>query len=341
MSTQSGITASSELQEKFKHVQSSGARGLIVQIDNETCIPVQTITGSDNLLDDFETVHGHLSEKEARYILLRSDETSSGSRGESFLFISFVPDSAHVRSKMLYASSAHTVQRQLGGSEIFSSVIFWSSLAEVSARGWKDHQKHEAALAPLSEEESALSNVREKETVEMMGTVGRKSHYVTKSSQIEMKSNDEVISQLSLLAKAENPIVLGLGIDLTNETVIVAHPATPCADVQQLVSTIAADTPQYTIWASPERVTFVYTCPMKSKVKARMVYATNRGAVIRQVESLVTPRQVQVFEASDREDVSSLLTEAQNQADGPTSAPAPVSNRSNLSFARPKRPGRK
>lgn len=338
MSTQSGITASSELQEKFKHVQSSGARGLIVQIDNETCVPVQTITGSDNLLDDFETVHGHLTEKEARYILLRSDETSSGSRDESFLFISFVPDSAHVRSKMLYASSAHTVQRQLGGSEIFSSVIFWSSLAEVSARGWQDHQKHEAALAPLSEEESALSNVREKETVEMMGTVGRKSHYVTKSSQIEMKSDEAVVSQLSALAKAQVPTVLGLAIDLSSETVTVAHPITACADVQQLVSTIATETPQYTIWAGPERVTFVYTCPMKSKVKARMVYATNRGAVIRQVESLVAPRQVQVFEASDREDVSSLVAESQ----APASAQhPPVSNRSNLSFARPKRPGRK
>lgn len=92
------------------------------------------------------------------------------------MFISFVPDKAHVRAKMLYASSANTIQRELGGSERFPITLFWTELDEVSPAGWHSYEKHIQASNPLTQEELSLQDVIDKETDQMQGTQGKKSH---------------------------------------------------------------------------------------------------------------------------------------------------------------------
>jgi hypothetical protein len=139
-----------------------------------------------------------------------------------------VPDKAHVRSKMLYASSANTIQRELGGSERFPITLFWTELREVSSSGWKAHERHVQATNPLTEEELSLQDVIEKETDQMQGTDGKKSH-VHGSSGLPLPLGPGVVEALQELNhKTESASVCLVSVNRhwtsksTNEKINVA-----------------------------------------------------------------------------------------------------------------------
>lgn len=60
-------------------------------------------------VEDFELLDGVLEDDKPAYVLYRLDEPQGG----SWLFISYVPDVAKVREKMLYASTRATISRQV------------------------------------------------------------------------------------------------------------------------------------------------------------------------------------------------------------------------------------
>lgn len=63
---------------------------------------------------------------EACYLIFKN------SHDASWILMSFVPDEASVREKMLYSSSIATLKRAFGGGDRISSEVHWSSLEEVS-----------------------------------------------------------------------------------------------------------------------------------------------------------------------------------------------------------------
>lgn len=65
------------------------------------------------LLLDFEHVISYLDEDKPSYILVRLDDKNSA--GEyHWLFMSYVPDNAKIRDKMIYASTRATLTKGLG-----------------------------------------------------------------------------------------------------------------------------------------------------------------------------------------------------------------------------------
>lgn len=192
----------------------------------------------------------------------------------------YVPDNAKVRSKMIYAASSSTLQRQLGGAGFFSGNVFWTELGEVSAKGWKAHLDHEKLSAPLTVEELSLKDVREKEASQMLGTSAFRSHvHNAGGSQFHVQLADDAKSALESLANSTG--VVGLCMALPDETLILSQSHLGAVSVDQLASKyIDASNPQFTVYkpTSGAPATFVYTCPSGSKVKERMVYAVNRKA---------------------------------------------------------------
>lgn len=182
------------------------------------------IEGTDDFHNDFALIQQHLSENEARYIVYRDDLNRSGSAEEdSYIFISFVPDKAHVRSKMLYASSANTIQRELGGNERFPNTIFWTEIDEVSSSGWKAYERHVKAPNPFSSEEQALQDVIEKETDQMQGTEAKKSH-IHGSTGLAMDCEEAVIEALeSLREKSESASVCVVRITMMSTAITAAQ----------------------------------------------------------------------------------------------------------------------
>lgn len=122
-----------------KLVSNDAERALIVGIQDEQLIPLKTIpSSSPDFSADLTKVVGSLSADEAAYIILRRYPDAS----DGFVAVTYVPDTAKVRQKMLFASTRLTLVRELG-TERFRETLFATRKEELTAEGFKAHDQHE------------------------------------------------------------------------------------------------------------------------------------------------------------------------------------------------------
>jgi twinfilin-like protein len=197
----SQITASKELQDAFNNlVSSSSQRGLLATIKNETLVPLETLQANGDFRSDLSGLSQHLSKDEARYILLKQD----GSAADGYVAVTYVPDTANVRQKMLFASTRLTLVRELG-VERFRETVFCTTADELTPEGWDRHEKHNRLDAPLTEEEAGLKHIKETEALESGGTGGKS----LPSAGIALNLGDEVSNALeSLKDSREGSLVM-------------------------------------------------------------------------------------------------------------------------------------
>ena len=168
---QSGITVSKELHSAFNDLVSSPTqRGIIATISDETLVPTQTISSSStDFFSDLPSLKPHLSTTQANYIILRRYQNAP----DGFVAITYIPDAAPVRQKMLFASTRLSLVRELG-TERFRESLSVTELKELDKEGWEKHERSEELKAPLTEEEQTLQGVKEAEAEARGGTAGRK-----------------------------------------------------------------------------------------------------------------------------------------------------------------------
>ena len=168
---QSGITVSKELQDAFNGLVSSPAqRGLIATIQDENVIPQASLSStSTDFHSDLNDLQPLLKKDAAAYIILRRYQNAP----DGYVAVTYVPDSAPVRQKMLFASTRLTLVRELG-TERFRESIFVTERKELEPEGWRKHDASGALKAPLTEEEESLKGVKEAEAEERGGTAGRR-----------------------------------------------------------------------------------------------------------------------------------------------------------------------
>ena len=135
---------SRELHEAFNELDSSpGLRGILAGIENEQMIPLQSISStSDDFLSDLGRLSSLLEDDQAAYVILRRFPDHH----DPFIVVTYVPDTANVRQKMLFASSRLTLVRELG-SDRFRETIFATEKADLSAHGFQQHDRHESQYA--------------------------------------------------------------------------------------------------------------------------------------------------------------------------------------------------
>lgn len=150
--------------------------------------------------DDLPLLAPHLLPNAALYIILRRYPASENA---PFVAITYVPDAAPVRQKMLFASTRLTLVRELG-TERFREQIFTTTKEELTKEGFEKHDRHVGLEAPLTEEEQSLGEVKRKEAEEGRGTNGRKSHV---SSGVSMPVSDEAVRALKGLAEEKDNLV--------------------------------------------------------------------------------------------------------------------------------------
>jgi twinfilin-like protein len=164
------------------------------------------------------------------------------------------------------------------GLENFSEQIFVENAEELSAEGWKKHEKHVALENPLTEEERNLVDIKNAEATEVGGTSRRGGGYG--SGGLKMKAGDGVVEALSSLQQGG---LVMLKID-SSETIVLAGAPASSISTSDLASHISSSEPRYSVYkhsysgaSGPETATiFIYTCPTATKVKERMVYASSR-----------------------------------------------------------------
>ena len=188
--------ASQELTSKFTDLlQSEEHFGLLATIENESLTPVSLLTAtspSATFADNINTlVLPALADSEPLYLLLKRYDSAP-----RLVAVSYIPDTAKVRQKMLFASTRLTLVRELG-REHFRETIYTTTRDELTPEGFEKHDKHEQLEAPLTEEERSLEGVKQAEAVE--GARGTGSREIHLGQRMAMPVLDDALEALKEL----------------------------------------------------------------------------------------------------------------------------------------------
>jgi len=285
MSHSSGITVSSALLDAFSSAtrSNSGSRLIQVKIVGESSLDVvKTVEPVKDWEKDFDLVPEILNEKEACYVLLRTDETNQ--QGSSLWYLlCYVPDKCKVRDKMVYAASRANLKTGLGANQIIDE-IFGTTGVDFSSAGfvaWKKHQEAEVPLTDLEQQKN-----EEIEQGLFKGGSGTSTAYVHgvafPADQAVLDAFDEFVNQKFNY--------LQIGIDATNERIILLETANLA--IFDVPSHCPTNEPRFHFfrWSHAhegeqfESVVYCYSCP-SSPVKLRMLYSTSKANVASLAES--------------------------------------------------------
>ncbi|KAI0181142.1 actin depolymerizing protein [Hypoxylon sp. FL1284] len=335
---QSGISASQELVSQFNTLLSDeSVFGLLVTITSETLTPVTTLPSSGDFAADVAQLAPHLKADEPLYVLLR--RYGGGAPLPNLVAVTYVPDAAKVRQKMLFASTRLTLVRELG-SEHFRETIFATAADELSAAGFDRHDAHNDLEAPLTEEERSLGAVKRAEAEAGAGTGVRQIHL---SKTMDMPIAADALASLSALGREEGSGLVMLKINPETEVVELVPDSSTPSTISELVQAISPTEPRFTFFrykATPPRggdeksvVLFFYTCPSTAAnkgIKFRMMYPLTKRAVLTVAESEAGVKVEKKFEVEEPSEITeqTVLSDLFPEAETKTA------------FRRPKRPGR-
>ncbi|KAI0976094.1 hypothetical protein F4678DRAFT_213802 [Xylaria arbuscula] len=332
---QSGIAASQELVSQFNKLLSDSSQfGLLVTIASEALTPLAILPRSSPGFDaNLEQLQPYLKPDEPLYILLRRHD-----HAPFLIAVTYVPDPAKVRQKMLFAATRLTLVRELG-SEHFRETIFATVADELTPAGFARHDKHMSQDAPLTEEERTLGEVKQAEAETGAGTRVREIHL---SSTMNMPVKTDALVALAELGRGDGRSLVILKIDSQDEAVELVSDDLKPTSITEAVQAISTSEPRFTFFRyQPSRagaenkavLLFFYTNPATPGTKAiknRMIYPLQKRAVLTMAEKECGCTVEKKFEVEDPSEITEelVLEELFPKVETKTA------------FRRPKRPGR-
>ncbi|XP_065212410.1 twinfilin [Planococcus citri] len=287
MSHQTGIKANEELRKFFAKCKLGKIRVVKVSIENEQLTLSDYKEVEKTWDDDFDKMVGPMIESsQPSYILYRLDHRNE--TGYDWLLISWSPDDAPVRQKMLYASTKATLKQEFGNNCI-SEELHGTSEHEITLGGLTKNRKADSSPAPLTTQEEELARLRKVENI-TLSNAGIDSRAQTLSGVSFPISNAVIDSVNSMVKKKINYIQLK--IDIENEEIhLVRDDVIP---VDKLSEQIPKDNARYHLYSFSHKyegstiqsVVFIYSMPGYScSVKERMLYSSCKGPLLDIIES--------------------------------------------------------
>jgi len=235
---------------------------------------------SDSWERDWERmVQSQLRQDQPCYLLFRLDEKDSS--GFMWIFLSWSPDNAPTRQKMLYASTKATFKKEFGAGQI-KDEYYANNNEEVTLAGYKRHLEVEAAPGPLSRAEEEMKEIKESETrVEV--NVDTKHNSI---SGLGFPFDQTALNALEGYSNKDSDYVQ-LAIDIENEKVILRDSGS--FSVSELPSRVPSDSARYHVFRFKhnhegdylDSDVFIYTMPGYSvSIKERMMYSSCKNAVV-------------------------------------------------------------
>jgi len=330
MSAASGIPASQDLLAEYAKAMepNSDVRFLKIGISEERLVPKGSWKiEAEDLRSDLAQIAKILEDKVPAFVLARLDGTAG------WLFISYVPDTAQVRDKMLYASSRSAVTKALGG-QAFEATIFATSKSDLTPAAYSAHLQHMAAPHPMSAREMELANIKaaEKDSSELYeGSRARKRHVAGDIGYVWPTEIKDAIIAVASGQGSENLVILGL--DTASETLMLAAKKT--IEVNDLASSLPSHEPSYAFYRwQDDKIVFIYACPSASKIKIRMMYSSGKGAIVHTAQEFGGFKVFKKLETSDPSDLDMSFAKGSETPSTPRGTGPP-------SFARPRGPPRK
>ncbi|TFK55162.1 actin depolymerizing protein [Heliocybe sulcata] len=331
MSATSGIGVSQDLRDVYSAaVDSRNVRFIKISIQNETLVHDTSYVVQGSLEEDLSILQNALDENTPAYVLARLDDPAT-----EWLAIFYVPDSAKVRDKMLYASTRNSLTKSLGSTS-FTDSLFATSKSDVTPEAYLAHKRHLAAPQPMSPREKEMADIK---AAEREGGVAYRGSQVRTSivgTGVGFNWGPEVEEAVKGLAGAETSRLVILTIDPATETLLLKSSSD--IDLSHLSSALPASEPCYALLALPSPTVFIYSCPSSSPVKHRMLYSSGASSVYTAAKQLIPNVAGRKVETSEPGEVSEAWVRSEvgeEKKEGTQAQPQGGAG----GFARPKRPG--
>ncbi|KAF5373181.1 hypothetical protein D9758_001635 [Tetrapyrgos nigripes] len=306
MSASSGITVSPELTSTFSEaVESQQTRFLKISILNESLVHDLSVPLQGTLESDFANLREILEDNVPAYVLAKTDSPNQ------WTAIYYVPDTAKVREKMLYASTRSSLLKSLG-STLFNDSIFATSKDDLTPEAYKAHLAHLAAPKPLSAREKELEDIKaaERESGTSTPYEGARKMASPLVTGHGLNWSEEVEQAVKALGEDEEEKILVIMIDVKTETLKLSNTITGGAS--SLKTALPSSEPCYAFFAwnhsysnSPKReLVFIYSCPSTSPVKHRMIYSSGSAAVAHGLKTILSSSSSSISVASRRIETS-------------------------------------
>ncbi|KAH8929202.1 actin depolymerizing protein [Atractiella rhizophila] len=337
MSAQSGITPSAELVQAFADAPAQGVRCLIVSIENESLIVTSSFPIQSTFLDDLEKLQTVLEDDQPAYVLFQLDNS------EGWLFISYVPDVAKVRPKMLYASTRSTLTRTLGDAKFVDS-LYANHKNDLSPSGYEAHVRHTQSSHPMTEKEKELAEIKKAEGTVVRGTEERRAAWDIGSggsgATLGLKWEEGTDEALRKVWENGGALYLNesIGVKLFTLGNMVEFNLPEKEPSYCFIRFDGKPEKELSTFAD-QFIVFIYSCPSTSPVKSRLLYSSSSSAVATSASNILGVKVGKKIETSDPSEITpSFVASELGLSDKPA---AQAVMESKTTFAKPKRPGRK
>ncbi|EDW97621.1 twinfilin [Drosophila yakuba] len=286
MSHQTGIRANEQLAKVFGKAKNGKFRVIKVSIENEQLSCGATAETKKDWERDYDKLIGPLLEKDVPcYILYRLDAKIP--LGYSWLLISWTPDTASIRQKMVYASTKATLKTEFGSAYI-TEELHATTLDECTLEGYRRHKQDFAAPAPLTSREEELKELRKTEVHTEINTNTR--HQTL--GGINCPLSEATVAAVQDLVRGKHDY-LQFRIDLEEEQIHVSRAAK--VELADLPKQVPEDHARYHLFLFRhthegdyfESYVFVYSMPGYScSVRERMMYSSCKAPFLDELAAL-------------------------------------------------------
>ncbi|XP_045475310.1 twinfilin [Harmonia axyridis] len=286
MSHQTGIHANEELKKYFAKSRNGNVRVIKVSIKNEEL----TLDGHHSVKNNWENDYDQsvlplIEDDQPCYILYRLD--SKVDKNYEWLFISWSPDTAPIRQKMLYASTKATLKQEFGSAQVKED-LHGTVKSEITLNGYIKYKKNAIAPAPLTSREEELQEIKKSEVHTDYNVDSKQQTLGGVSFPITASAKSAVEDMLNGLYD-----YLQFKIDMENEKIDISFMGK--VTIEELPTKVPTDSARYHLFnfkhnhlgSCIETMVFIYSMPgYTCPIRERMLYSSCKNPLINTICSL-------------------------------------------------------
>lgn len=332
MSHQSGIKSNEDLRNFFAKSKEGNIRSIKIIINTNEELTLDTFKDVkapkwDTDFDEF--VLNQIEPNNPCYLFYRLDEKTNS--GYTWLFITWSPDLAATKQKMLYASTKSTLKLEFGAGQI-KDELFGTVQDDISLEGYLRHLKSELAPKPFTNREEEIEELKKSENLIRINVDSKHKTLQGVMFPVEKQGIDKLES-----FKLEDCDYIRFSIDIKGEKILLDK-FYDKLDVNKIVEEIPSDKGRFHLYRFRythegedfKSIIFIYSMPgFVCTVKERMLYSSCKSELLSFLKSVALLEINKTFETSDPDEITRgyILDELH-----------PKKITDNLKFSKPKGP---
>lgn len=326
MAARAHLRITKELGRTFTAARKSeDVRYVMVKVQKEKLVLHKEGKISSSEAEDFDAVVTPLGEKEACFIFFRLDDKNEDG-SDNWLFVTYVPDNAPVRDKMMYASSVDDLTDQLG-SKCYSDTYSCCDKVDLSYEAYKasKSRRRGSFSAVMTEKEKFIKD--EKSLDRTTVAAGMRS--------LPFKINDDIRSALKALGNERSFVAIKIVKSKGKEKCVLDKDIASDGAIEDASFGLE---PRFCVTQSGDNMVFVFFCPDDAKAQYKMLYATAKKAVLDNCEQATGKKMAFALELTDIKEFKKSVQYSISAKDD-NNASATISQK--MTFAKPSAAGRR